>query len=68
MTTPHKPIAWLIRESGARTGGSPRVMAGKMYVTREAAIVAAARMSSRFWKREAFPVFEPTADQLEGWR
>lgn len=62
-----KPIAWLIRESGAKTGQSPRVMSGKVYVTRESAVIAAARLSNIFWKREAFPVFEPTPEQLEKW-
>lgn len=62
-----KPIAWLIRESGRKTGGSPRVMSGKMFVTKEAAMVAAVRLTTPHWKREAFPVFEPTADQMKGW-
>lgn len=64
---PDEPIAWLIRETYLKNGGAylPRVMAGKIFVTEEAALAAAARMTNRYWTREAFPVFEPTLAQLE---
>jgi hypothetical protein len=60
-----RPIAWLIRESGPQ-GQSPRVMSGRMFISEDAARAAAHRLTTRHWLRQAFPVFEPTGEQLRG--
>jgi hypothetical protein len=60
-----RPIAWLMRESG-HNGESPRVMSGRMWISEEAARAAARRMTNRHWLRQAFPVFNPTEEQLAG--
>ena len=60
-----KPIAWLIRESGHQ-GQAPRVMSGKMFISEDAARAAAMRLTNRHWLRQAFPVFNPTGEQLRG--
>jgi hypothetical protein len=59
-----KPIAWLIREDFGVN--RPRVMAGKMYVSEDAARAAAVRLTNRHRLCTAFPVFNPTPKQL-GW-
>lgn len=59
-----KPIAWLMRESG-HDGRSSRVMSGHMWLSEDAARAAAKRMTNRHWLRQAFPVFNPTPEQME---
>lgn len=62
-----RPIAWLMRETDP-DGGRPRVMSGRIWLSEESARAAALRMRSQHWKREPFPVFEPTPEQLAGLR
>lgn len=59
-----RPIAWLIRETYGVN--RPRVMSGRMYKSEDAAHVAAMRLTNRHRLCQAFPVFEPTGEQLRG--
>jgi hypothetical protein len=59
-----RPIAWLIRET--HKDGRCRVVTGKCFRNKEAAQAAAVRMTNLYWLRQAFPVFNPTTEQL-GW-
>lgn len=62
-----RPIAWLIRETrGQGFNARSRVMLGKVFRERANAEAAAARLTNRWTRCEALPVFEPTPQQIGG--
>jgi hypothetical protein len=61
-----RPIAWMVVETTRNGSSRPRVMSGRLWLTEDAARVAAKRMCSDQWLRVAAPVFAPTAEQLAG--